>query len=100
MSNTLDSKIRQVDNGYIITDVRGYEQIAFTLIDAARLIGEPVPDTQYITYASGYGVNDLVAVKAFAQRGENISAIKKLRECFGPTRLGLREAKDIIEQIC
>jgi ribosomal protein L7/L12 len=96
MSDRLYNKIRQVSNGYIVTDSSGNEQVALTLIDAARLIGETIPAPGATTYAPGYGSYNIESVNTHAQRGETIAAIRELRDCFAP-RLGLREAKDIVD---
>jgi ribosomal protein L7/L12 len=96
-------EIRSAKNGFIVT-LHDMEYVTKTLMEAAELVGEAIPraDDNYLTYAVGYNADDLADVKALAARGEKISAIKKLRACFGPApaRLGLREAKDIVEHLC
>ncbi len=91
--------IRAVSNGFIIVDDRLSEYVAKTLIEAAQIAGEIVPDSQGTRYALGMTPGDLSVARACFRDGKKIEAIKILRDCFVP-RLGLREAKDMIEILC
>ncbi len=92
-------KITVAQNGFIITDIYGYSHIARTLLEAAQIVGETVPNP----IAAGYDLNKnattLELVREEFKRGNKINAIKELRNCFTP-RLGLREAKELVETLC
>lgn len=91
--------IKAANNGFILEDVYGTLYIAKTLLEAAQIAGEAVPDAGSCVYTNGFDSNDLNNVKNHAREGQKINAIKLLRDCFTP-RLGLREAKDIVETLC
>lgn len=91
--------IRVVTNGFIVETVNGETYIAKTLTEVVQLAGEFIPSLSTTTYDCGMNASHLSAVKSLAQQGYKIDAIKKLRDCFVP-RLGLREAKDLVEQLC
>lgn len=91
--------IRVANNGFILESVYGDTYIARNLIEAAQLAGEITPSTVTAVYATDTSANQLIEVKSLAQQGYKIEAIKKLRDCFTP-RLGLREAKDLVEKLC
>jgi ribosomal protein L7/L12 len=91
--------IKIARNGFVLEDSCGNLHIASTLLDAARLAGESVPGGGHTTYESNKGFHDLNDVRKFFRAGQKIEAIKRLRDCFTP-RLGLREAKDLVEQLC
>lgn len=55
--------------------------------------------TEYIRYAFGYDASDLRDVNSLMKQNRKIDAIKHLRFCFEP-KLGLKEAKEIVEQLC
>lgn len=94
-------RIQIANNGFIIEDAYGEAYIAKNLIEAAQIVGEIIPSTSTSTavYASCMGANQLTEVKSLAQQGYKIDAIKKMRDCFTP-KLGLREAKDLVERLC
>jgi hypothetical protein len=94
-------KIHIAQNGFVLKDSLGRMHIAPTLRDAADLVGEfPRPSANTVVqYATGFEVNDLKSVNRYFREGRKIDAIKLLRDCFIP-RLGLREAKDLVEQLC
>ncbi len=91
------SEIRSVSNGYIV-NYNGNEYIASTLAQAAAIIGEPFPAPEFSStiYEEGCSAVILRNVRSFVRQGERINAIKELRNCFTP-RLGLREAKEILD---
>lgn len=91
--------IKAANNGFILEDVYGHLYVAKTLFEAAQIAGESVPSTASSTYAKGFDSNDLNNVKHYVREGRKIEAIKLLRDMF-TTRLGLREAKDIVEILC
>lgn len=91
----LDS-IRVAQNGFVLEDNFGNLHIAKTLYELAQIAGENVPDSNVANYATGFDSNDLNNVKNLAREGRKIDAIKLLRDCFVP-RLGLREAKELVE---
>ena len=100
--------IRAANNGFVLESTYGDTYIAKTLIEAAQLAGEIpptdstavyAPTDSTVVYAPNMGANQLTEAKSLAQQGYKIDAIKKLRDCFVP-RLGLREAKDLIERLC
>ena len=91
--------IKAANNGFILEDVYGHLYVAKTLLEAAQIAGESVPPTTSSVYAPGFDSNDLNNVKHYTREGKKIEAIKLLRDMF-TTRLGLREAKDIVEVLC
>lgn len=91
--------IRVAQNGFVLEDTFGNLHVAKTLLEVAQLAGESVPSTTSSVYAPGFDSNDLNAVKHYMRDGRKIDAIKLLRDMFS-TRLGLREAKDIVEILC
>ena len=91
--------IRTANNGYVISDTWGNEYIATTLVEAARAVGEIVPDNTSVKYALGKGVSNLTRIRDLWRDGQKISAIKELRECFDP-RPGLLESKQLLEELC
>jgi ribosomal protein L7/L12 len=91
--------IRAANNGFVLESTYGDTYIAKTLIEVAQLAGEIPPTDSTAVYAPNMGANQLTEAKSLAQQGYKIDAIKKLRDCFVP-RLGLREAKDLIERLC
>lgn len=86
-------------NGFVIEDSYGNFHIAKTLLEAAQIVGEITTNVGSTSYVSGFDSNDLNNVKYHMREGRKIEAIKLLRNCFTP-RLGLREAKDLVEQLC
>jgi hypothetical protein len=88
--------IRAAGNGYILSDNLGNEMVAKTLVEAAQIAGEQVNSTSATLYTERYSLGDLHLVRDFMRDGRKVEAIKHLRYCFSP-RLGLREAKDIVE---
>lgn len=91
--------IRVAQNGFVLEDTFGNLHIAKTLLEAAQLAGESVPSTTTSVYAPGFDSNDLNNVKHYMRDGRKIDAIKLLRDMF-TARLGLREARDIVEILC
>ena len=91
--------IKIAQNGFVIEDSYGNLYIAHTLLEAARLAGETVPDGGRTEYNTNRSAADLDAVRCMFQAGDKIGAIKLLRDCFTP-RLALREAKDLVERLC
>ena len=92
----MDYTIRTARNGYILTDWNGDEHIALTLIEAARIVGEILPDNTTVKYASGENRSALEKARVSFHAGQKIEAIKYVRNAFTP-RLGLLEAKDLVE---
>lgn len=92
-------KITVAQNGFVIEDNYGNLHIAKTLIEAAQIAGEHVPNPGYTSYAAGFDSKDLNSVKYHLREGRKIDAIKLLRNAFTPT-ISLREAKDLVEQLC
>lgn len=91
--------IRIAQNGFVIEDAYGNLHIAKTLLEAAQIVGEAVGSNDTATYSLNHDCNDLNNVKHYARQGQKIEAIKILRNCF-TARLGLKEAKDIVEILC
>lgn len=91
--------IRVAQNGFVVEDGYGNLYVAKTLLEAAQIVGEAVQSSMTATYAPGFDSNDLNNVKHYMREGKKIEAIKLLRDCFVP-RLGLREAKDLVENLC
>jgi ribosomal protein L7/L12 len=91
--------IKAANNGFILEDVYGHLYVAKTLLEAAQIAGEAVPSDHATTYSTGFDSNDLNNIKHHFREGRKIEAIKILRNCFTP-RLGLREAKELIENFC
>jgi uncharacterized protein YdbL (DUF1318 family) len=91
--------IKAAKNGFILEDCYGNLHIAKTLVEAAKIVGEIVPDSNSSNYVAGCNERSLRDVRTLAVEGRKIEAIKILRNCF-TARLGLREAKDIVEQLC
>lgn len=92
-------RIQVANNGFVLESTYGDTHIAKTLIEAAQIVGEITPATTTVVYAAGMGANQLSQVKDLAQQGYKIDAIKLLRDCFN-SKLGLREAKDLVERLC
>ncbi len=95
----LIENIKVAHNGFIVEDGHGNLYIAKTLLEAAQIAGEEVPNPSSTQYSVGFSANDLNNIKYFAREGRKIDAIKLMRDCFAP-RLGLREAKELIENLC
>ncbi len=91
--------IKIARNGFVLEDSYGNLHIASTLLDAARVAGESVPGGGQTTYESNKGFQNLNEVRKLFHDGRKIDSIKLLLDCFTP-RLGLREAKDLVEQLC
>lgn len=100
MTNTIET----VENGYIFTqgDTWGNNRrfVATTLTELAKVAE---PDTfprdasnTAISYKADYGKSSVEAARWEVRNGNKITAIKILRECYN-YRLGLREAKDLVE---
>ena len=88
------------ENGFILHDSVGKTYIAKTLTEAAMIAGEStVQPTAYTNYNPGFSHADLRDVKILYKQGDRIAAIKLLRNCFSP-KLCLREAKELVEQLC
>ena len=88
------------ENGFILHDSFGKTHVAKTLTEAAMIAGEvTVQPTAYTNYSPGFSQTDLRDVKTLYKQGDKVAAIKMLRDCFSP-RLNLREAKDLVEQLC
>lgn len=88
--------IRSARNGFILTDWNGDEHVALTLVEAARIVGEILPDNTAVKYASGENRLALDKARVSFHAGQKIEAIKYLRKAFTP-RLGLLEAKELVE---
>lgn len=91
--------IEVATNGFILEEYNGNRYIARTLTEAATIAGEGVPVYTHTGYSAGFDAHSLMAVKSAARAGQKISAIKLLRDCFTP-RLGLKEAKELVEILC
>ena len=92
--------IRAAKNGFILEDEYGNLHVAKTLVEAAELAGELDNSVRRLTvYTPGYNDENLRQVREAFRAGDKIRAIKQLRDCFTPT-LGLREAKEMVEQLC
>lgn len=95
-------KIESVENGYIATSNNTFDgphkYVSTSLTELAKIIEPNIfpkdPDTNI--YAPGYTKNDLIKARQQAQLGNKITAIKLLREVY-VNRLGLQEAKDLVE---
>ena len=90
-------KITQAENGFVVTKSNGDLYIYKSLHDMATDLEGPVSLTGTI-YAPGCNARNLEIVQHAAREGRKIDAIKELRNCFAP-RLGLKEAKELIEQL-
>lgn len=91
--------IKVAQNGFVLEDTYGNLHVAKTLLELAQIAGESVSSPNSTVYAVGFDSNDLSNVKHYAREGRKIDAIKLLRDCFVP-RLSLREAKELIENLC
>lgn len=92
-------KINVAMNGFVLEDDYGNMHIAKTLLEAAQVAGETVPPEGVTGYDVGRDAGDLIKAKERALEGYKIDAIKHLRNTFTP-RLGLREAKELLEILC
>lgn len=90
-------QITQASNGFVVT-INGDMYVAGTLAEVARLAGEILPSDSFTTYVPGYTSESLQKVRTLREEGRKIDAIKLLRDCFHP-RLGLREAKELVEHL-
>lgn len=86
-------------NGFVLRYNDGSIRIANSLMDAAKEAGESVPESGSTNYAPGFSADTLNRVRYLFKDNQKINAIKLLRDAFAP-RLGLREAKDLVEQLC
>jgi ribosomal protein L7/L12 len=93
----MDYKIEQVDNGFIIRQ-RGQTTVCQSLSAACLLVGEQPPYLTYTTYADKAQRLDYARVREMLRERHKIDAIKHVRDVFHP-RLGLREAKDLVEAL-
>lgn len=91
--------IRVAQNGFVIEDDYGNLHIAKTLLEAAGIVGETVPNPGYTNYMVGFDSNDLNNVRNLFRQRQKIEAIRVLRNVFTP-KLGLREAKELVENLC
>jgi len=92
--------IRSVTNGFIVTTDSGDEHIAKTLLEAAAICGEYVPGSDnYVAYAPGKSLSNVIEIRRLWRDGQKISAIKELRNCFEP-RFNLLESKQLLEELC
>ena len=88
------------ENGFILHDSFGKTHVAKTLTEAAMIAGEvTVQPPAYTNYNPGFNHTDLRYVQTLYKQGDKIAAIKMLRDCFSP-KLGLKEAKELVEQLC
>jgi ribosomal protein L7/L12 len=92
----MDYTIRTARNGYILTDWNGNEHVALTLVEAARMVGEILPDNTQTKYVHQFGAAELEKAREAFKAGQKIEAIKYVRNTFTP-RLGLLEAKELVE---
>lgn len=96
-------KIEQAQNGFVVTTDGGDLFIYRTLQEMADAIEgrayAPAPVSTPTVYAPGKNAQDLYTVRRLAKEGRKIDAIKELRNVFEP-RLGLKEAKELIEDLC
>lgn len=88
--------IRVAQNGYVLEDSQGTVWVARTLVEAAQINGEMPQNPSMVTYTNGKGAHTLENIRALAHDGQRIEAIKELRDLFS-ARMGLREAKELIE---
>lgn len=87
------------ENGFILHDSFGKTHVAKTLTEAAMIAGEvTVQPSAWTLYSPGFNQCDLRYVKILYKQGDRIAAIKMLRDCFSP-KLGLKEAKELVEQL-
>lgn len=87
------------ENGFILHDSFGKTHVAKTLTEAAMIAGEvTVQPSARTLYSPGFNQGDLRYVRTLYKQGDRIAAIKLLRDCFSPN-LGLREAKELVEQL-
>jgi len=87
------------ENGFILHDSFGKTHVAKTLTEAAMIAGESIVHLSARTlYSPGSSQTDLRDVKILYKQGDRIAAIKMLRDCFSPS-LGLKEAKELVEQL-
>ena len=89
--------IQQANNGFVVTHASGEMYVYKTLQEMADAIeGSRYNSVTTSVYAPGADVHTLFRASSLAATGHKIDAIKELRNAFVP-RLGLKEAKDIIE---
>lgn len=87
------------ENGFILHDSFGKTHVAKTLTEAAMIAGEvTVQPSARTLYSPGFNQTDLRDVRTLYKQGDKIAAIKMLRDCFSPN-LGLKEAKELVEQL-
>lgn len=93
------TNIRSVTNGFVVTTDSGDEYVAKTLLEAATICGEYVPGSEnYISYAPGKSLRNVIEIRTLWHDGQKISAIKELRSCFAP-KFNLRESKELLEEL-
>ena len=105
MTNFSSMTFTSADNGFLIEYDWGTKRVFSSFTEAAQFFGEtpvlqaakPLP-IDYVQYAYGQDANSLTDARTEYRRGNKITAIKMLRETFTP-RLGLREAKELVETL-
>ena len=89
--------IQQANNGFVVTHTSGEMYVYKTLQEMADAIeGSRYNSVTTAVYAPGADVHALIRAASLAATGYKIDAIKELRNAFEP-RLGLKEAKDLVE---
>ena len=97
--------IKKAKNGFVVYESAGDMSIYPSLHDMADAIEGPAGGVQSglhygnTVYAPDATALNLTRLRGWAAVGRKIDAIKELRNTFEP-KLGLKEAKDIIEILC
>jgi ribosomal protein L7/L12 len=94
--------ITTADNGFLVDQAWGTKHVFTSFTEAAKHFGEPIAAPKsidsYTRYADGLTAYTLREVRRNYNEGQKITAIKLLRDAFEP-RLGLREAKELVESL-
>jgi len=72
-------KITVAQNGFIIMDIYGHFHIAKTLLEAAQIVGETIPNPIAAHYDLNKNATTLELVREEFKRGNKINAIKELK---------------------
>jgi ribosomal protein L7/L12 len=95
-------KITEAKNGFII-EIAGEIYILQSLsdlwsIEVERYTVREIGTTELNVYGNNYGPANLLSVRSLVCSGKKIEAIKLLRNIY-TFRLGLKEAKELVELI-
>lgn len=101
MTDFSGMNIITAENGFMVeSNYGGVRRVFPSFYAAAEYYREPIPapaaQDAPTYYTSGHNKDTIREVISLYRSGEKINAIKLMRDIYG-TRLGLREAKELVE---